>query len=119
MCLCLFHFLVAEPVEQVLPRQRTERDDQTGRVENVSITRILRFFGLEYTSYCRFLGVKTNKNFPSLSCSSSFPEIRYFQGEDVRTKLTDILFCYGRENEQLLYKQVGLRWFSTDPWLSC
>ncbi|KAI2652962.1 TBC1 domain family member 5 [Labeo rohita] len=25
--------------------------------------------------------------------------------EDVRTKLTDILFCYARENEQLLYKQ--------------
>uniref|UniRef100_H3DK54 TBC1 domain family member 5 n=1 Tax=Tetraodon nigroviridis TaxID=99883 RepID=H3DK54_TETNG len=35
----------------------------------------------------------------------TFPEIRYFQDEDVRTKLTDILFCYGRENEQLLYKQ--------------
>uniref|UniRef100_A0A3B3UZR0 TBC1 domain family member 5 n=1 Tax=Poecilia latipinna TaxID=48699 RepID=A0A3B3UZR0_9TELE len=35
----------------------------------------------------------------------TFPEISYFQNEDVRTKLTDILFCYGRENEQLLYKQ--------------
>ncbi|XP_068603244.1 TBC1 domain family member 5 [Brachionichthys hirsutus] len=35
----------------------------------------------------------------------TFPEIRYFQGDDVRTKLTDILFCYARENEQLLYKQ--------------
>uniref|UniRef100_A0A3Q3RX89 TBC1 domain family member 5 n=1 Tax=Mastacembelus armatus TaxID=205130 RepID=A0A3Q3RX89_9TELE len=34
-----------------------------------------------------------------------FPEIRYFQDEEVRTKLTDILFCYARENEQLLYKQ--------------
>ncbi|MEQ2167358.1 hypothetical protein GOODEAATRI_003339 [Goodea atripinnis] len=34
-----------------------------------------------------------------------FPEIRYFQNEDVRTKLTDILFCYARENEHLLYKQ--------------
>ncbi len=32
--------------------------------------------------------------------------MRYFQEEDVRTKLTDILFCYARENEQLLYKQV-------------
>ncbi len=30
----------------------------------------------------------------------------YFQEDDVRTKLTDILFCYARENEQLLYKQV-------------
>ncbi|XP_008419896.1 TBC1 domain family member 5 isoform X2 [Poecilia reticulata] len=36
----------------------------------------------------------------------TFPEICYFQNEDVRTKLTDILFCYGRENEQLLYKQL-------------
>ncbi|KAM6959022.1 TBC1 domain family member 5 isoform 2-T2 [Aplochiton taeniatus] len=35
----------------------------------------------------------------------TFPEMCYFQGEDVRTKLTDILFCYARENEQLLYKQ--------------
>ncbi|XP_015229676.1 PREDICTED: TBC1 domain family member 5 [Cyprinodon variegatus] len=35
----------------------------------------------------------------------TFPEICYFQNEDVRTKLTDILFCYARENEQLLYKQ--------------
>ncbi|XP_046875857.1 TBC1 domain family member 5 isoform X1 [Hypomesus transpacificus] len=35
----------------------------------------------------------------------TFPEINYFHGEDVRTKLTDILFCYARENEQLLYKQ--------------
>ncbi|XP_029022954.1 TBC1 domain family member 5 isoform X2 [Betta splendens] len=35
----------------------------------------------------------------------TFPEIHYFQDDDVRTKLTDILFCYARENEQLLYKQ--------------
>uniref|UniRef100_A0A8C7CVD8 TBC1 domain family member 5 n=1 Tax=Oncorhynchus kisutch TaxID=8019 RepID=A0A8C7CVD8_ONCKI len=35
----------------------------------------------------------------------TFPDMRYFQEEDVRTKLTDILFCYARENEQLLYKQ--------------
>ncbi|XP_048848436.1 TBC1 domain family member 5 [Brienomyrus brachyistius] len=35
----------------------------------------------------------------------TFPEMQYFQQEDVRTKLTDILFCYARENEQLLYKQ--------------
>ncbi|KAG7325691.1 hypothetical protein KOW79_010616 [Hemibagrus wyckioides] len=35
----------------------------------------------------------------------TFPEMRYFQEEGVRTKLTDILFCYARENEQLLYKQ--------------
>ncbi|KAI5629764.1 TBC1 domain family member 5 isoform X1, partial [Silurus asotus] len=35
----------------------------------------------------------------------TFPEMRFFQEEDIRTKLTDILFCYARENEQLLYKQ--------------
>uniref|UniRef100_A0A672SNX5 TBC1 domain family member 5 n=1 Tax=Sinocyclocheilus grahami TaxID=75366 RepID=A0A672SNX5_SINGR len=35
----------------------------------------------------------------------TFPEMLYFQEEDVRTKLTDILFCYARENERLLYKQ--------------
>uniref|UniRef100_A0A673HY47 TBC1 domain family member 5 n=1 Tax=Sinocyclocheilus rhinocerous TaxID=307959 RepID=A0A673HY47_9TELE len=35
----------------------------------------------------------------------TFPEMLFFQEEDVRTKLTDILFCYARENEQLLYKQ--------------
>ncbi|KAJ8267328.1 hypothetical protein COCON_G00125000 [Conger conger] len=38
----------------------------------------------------------------------TFPEMQYFQQEDVRAKLTDILFCYARENEQLLYKQVHL-----------
>lgn len=50
-----------------------------------------------------------NDEQPFLSFFSSrtrFPEIRYFQDDDVRTKLTDILFCYARENEQLLYKQV-------------
>lgn len=30
-----------ESVEQVLPRQRAEGDDQTGRVENVSVTSTL------------------------------------------------------------------------------
>ncbi|XP_062867758.1 TBC1 domain family member 5 isoform X2 [Trichomycterus rosablanca] len=35
----------------------------------------------------------------------TFPEMHYFQEDDVRTKLTDILFCYARENEQLLYRQ--------------
>ncbi|XP_075443021.1 TBC1 domain family member 5 isoform X2 [Ascaphus truei] len=35
----------------------------------------------------------------------TFPEMQFFQQEDVRDILTDILFCYARENEQLLYKQ--------------
>ncbi|NXN84072.1 TBCD5 protein, partial [Bombycilla garrulus] len=35
----------------------------------------------------------------------TFPEMHYFQQENVRKILTDVLFCYARENEQLLYKQ--------------
>ncbi|KGL78820.1 TBC1 domain family member 5, partial [Tinamus guttatus] len=35
----------------------------------------------------------------------TFPEMQYFQQETVRKILTDVLFCYARENEQLLYKQ--------------
>ncbi|KFO57844.1 TBC1 domain family member 5 [Corvus brachyrhynchos] len=35
----------------------------------------------------------------------TFPEMQYFQQENVRKILTDVLFCYARENEQLLYKQ--------------
>ncbi|XP_069504994.1 TBC1 domain family member 5 isoform X2 [Ambystoma mexicanum] len=35
----------------------------------------------------------------------TFPEMQYFQQEDVRKILTDVLFCFARENEQLLYKQ--------------
>ncbi|XP_077124985.1 TBC1 domain family member 5 [Ranitomeya variabilis] len=35
----------------------------------------------------------------------TFPEMQFFQQEDVRTILTDVLFCYARENEHLLYKQ--------------
>ncbi|XP_075778215.1 TBC1 domain family member 5 isoform X1 [Pelodiscus sinensis] len=35
----------------------------------------------------------------------TFPEMQYFQQESVRKILTDVLFCYARENEQLLYKQ--------------
>ncbi|KAM8966450.1 TBC1 domain family member 5 [Pelodytes ibericus] len=35
----------------------------------------------------------------------TFPEMQFFQQENVRKLLTDILFCYARENEHLLYKQ--------------
>ncbi|KAM5157009.1 TBC1 domain family member 5 isoform 1-T2 [Mantella aurantiaca] len=35
----------------------------------------------------------------------TFPEMQFFQQENVRNILTDILFCYARENEHLLYKQ--------------
>ncbi|XP_061283888.1 TBC1 domain family member 5 isoform X3 [Bos javanicus] len=37
--------------------------------------------------------------------SYRFPEMQFFQQESVRKILTDVLFCYARENEQLLYKQ--------------
>lgn len=62
--------------------------------------------------YCFFCG-RREKDLSVLFLLSSFPEIRYFQDEDVRTKLTDILFCYARENEQLLYKQVRVRCLNT------
>lgn len=108
MCVfATFPRLMAEPVEQVLPRQRTEGDDQTGCVENVSTTSILfLYFRIYFILWIIWGRPDWELYFPIFS---SFPEIRYFQDEDVRTKLTDILFCYGRENEQLLYKQVGLR----------
>lgn len=35
----------------------------------------------------------------------TFPEMQFFQQENVRKILTDVLFCYARENEHLLYKQ--------------
>lgn len=35
----------------------------------------------------------------------TFPEMQFFQQEGVRRILTDVLFCFARENEQLLYKQ--------------
>ncbi|XP_053570189.1 TBC1 domain family member 5 [Bombina bombina] len=35
----------------------------------------------------------------------TFPEMQFFQQDDVRKILTDVLFCYARENEHLLYKQ--------------
>uniref|UniRef100_A0A3P8VTX6 TBC1 domain family member 5 n=1 Tax=Cynoglossus semilaevis TaxID=244447 RepID=A0A3P8VTX6_CYNSE len=53
----------------------------------------------------KFFQDKELKSMVKQDVLRTFPEIRYFQDEDVRTKLTDILFCYARENEQLLYKQ--------------
>ncbi|XP_033981242.1 TBC1 domain family member 5 isoform X1 [Trematomus bernacchii] len=53
----------------------------------------------------RFFQDKDLKGMIKQDVLRTFPEIRYFQNGDVRTMLTDILFCYARENEQLLYKQ--------------
>ncbi|XP_034400681.1 TBC1 domain family member 5 isoform X2 [Cyclopterus lumpus] len=53
----------------------------------------------------RFFQDKDLKGMIKQDVLRTFPEIRYFQDDDVRTKLTDILFCFARENEQLLYKQ--------------
>ncbi|KAK1880313.1 TBC1 domain family member 5, partial [Dissostichus eleginoides] len=53
----------------------------------------------------RFFQDKELKGMIKQDVLRTFPEIRYFQNGDVRTMLTDILFCYARENEQLLYKQ--------------
>lgn len=52
-------------------------------------------------------------SFNTVLSFSRFPEMQFFQQENVRKILTDVLFCYARENEQLLYKQVmkiSYRW---------
>ncbi|XP_049606954.1 TBC1 domain family member 5 isoform X6 [Syngnathus scovelli] len=59
----------------------------------------------EESPWNKFFQDKELKGMIKQDVLRTFPEIRYFQDEDVRTKLTDILFCYARENEQLLYKQ--------------
>lgn len=61
-----------------------------------------------HSGYLSILGSQHEANLCFFSICIRFPEIHYFQDDDVRTKLTDILFCYARENEQLLYKQVKL-----------
>ncbi|XP_008584502.1 PREDICTED: TBC1 domain family member 5-like [Galeopterus variegatus] len=48
---------------------------------------------------------RVNKETSRMCDSSKFPEMQFFQQENVRKILTDVLFCYARENEQLLYKQ--------------
>ncbi|XP_070535414.1 TBC1 domain family member 5-like isoform X2 [Ptychodera flava] len=35
----------------------------------------------------------------------TFPEIEFFQTEDIRTMMVNILFCYARINEDISYKQ--------------
>ncbi|KAF0024694.1 hypothetical protein F2P81_023496 [Scophthalmus maximus] len=60
---------------------------------------------VEQSLWNKFFQDKELKGMVKQDVFRTFPEIRYFQDEDVRTKLTDILFCYARENEQLLYKQ--------------
>ncbi|XP_071943506.1 TBC1 domain family member 5-like isoform X2 [Antedon mediterranea] len=35
----------------------------------------------------------------------TFPEIQFFQSEDVRTMMIDMLFCYAREHQSISYKQ--------------
>nr|XP_006823900.1 PREDICTED: TBC1 domain family member 5-like isoform X1 [Saccoglossus kowalevskii]XP_006823901.1 PREDICTED: TBC1 domain family member 5-like isoform X2 [Saccoglossus kowalevskii] len=35
----------------------------------------------------------------------TFPEIQFFQTQEVRDMMVNILFCYARENEELSYKQ--------------
>ncbi|GAB5576872.1 TBC1 domain family member 5 isoform X1 [Prionailurus iriomotensis] len=55
-----------------------------------------------------FLNIKEGKNrFSGIreTILLKFPEMQFFQQENVRKILTDVLFCYARENEQLLYKQ--------------
>ncbi|XP_033099623.1 TBC1 domain family member 5-like isoform X2 [Anneissia japonica] len=35
----------------------------------------------------------------------TFPEIQFFQSEDVRSMMIDMLFCYAREHQSICYKQ--------------
>nr|XP_023417558.1 LOW QUALITY PROTEIN: TBC1 domain family member 5 [Cavia porcellus] len=44
----------------------------------------------------------------------TFPEMQFFQQDNVRKILTDVLFCYARENEQLLYKQLLVLLFQSE-----
>ncbi|XP_039204780.1 TBC1 domain family member 5 isoform X1 [Crotalus tigris] len=53
----------------------------------------------------RFFQDKELRGMIEQDVKRTFPEMQYFQEENVRKILTDILFCYARENEQLLYKQ--------------
>ena len=36
----------------------------------------------------------------------SFPEIQFYHSEEVRELMTNILFCYCRDNTDLSYRQV-------------
>uniref|UniRef100_A0ACB8FUZ2 TBC1 domain, member 5 n=1 Tax=Sphaerodactylus townsendi TaxID=933632 RepID=A0ACB8FUZ2_9SAUR len=53
----------------------------------------------------RFFQDKELRGMIEQDVTRTFPEMQYFQQENVRKILTDVLFCYARENEQLLYKQ--------------
>ncbi|XP_066484640.1 TBC1 domain family member 5 isoform X2 [Tiliqua scincoides] len=53
----------------------------------------------------RFFQDKELRGMIEQDVTRTFPEMQYFQEENVRKILTDVLFCYARENEQLLYKQ--------------
>ena len=43
----------------------------------------------------------------------SFPELEFFQSDDFRTQMLDILFCYSKNNNKLSYKQVCLFRYSS------
>ncbi|XP_058146753.1 TBC1 domain family member 5 [Dasypus novemcinctus] len=53
----------------------------------------------------RFFQDKELRSMIEQDVKRTFPEMQFFQQENVRKILTDVLFCYARENEQLLYKQ--------------
>ncbi|XP_034517921.1 TBC1 domain family member 5 isoform X6 [Ailuropoda melanoleuca] len=59
----------------------------------------------EISLWNKFFQDKELRSMIEQDVKRTFPEMQFFQQENVRKILTDVLFCYARENEQLLYKQ--------------
>ncbi|XP_078451148.1 LOW QUALITY PROTEIN: TBC1 domain family member 5 [Lampetra fluviatilis] len=59
----------------------------------------------EESPWNRFFQDKELRAVIEQDVTRTFPEIQYFQEERVQELLTDILFCFARENEHLLYRQ--------------
>ncbi|XP_077993105.1 TBC1 domain family member 5-like isoform X2 [Glandiceps talaboti] len=59
----------------------------------------------EESPWNRFFQDNELRNLVSQDVRRTFPEIEFFQTEDIRTMMVNILFCYAREHEELNYKQ--------------
>uniref|UniRef100_A0A8D0C7J7 TBC1 domain family member 5 n=1 Tax=Salvator merianae TaxID=96440 RepID=A0A8D0C7J7_SALMN len=83
----------------VLPSDRSEWISKTIKLRT-SYSKIK-----EISLWNKFFQDKELRGMIEQDVTRTFPEMQYFQEENVRKILTDVLFCYARENEQLLYKQ--------------
>ncbi|XP_047240019.1 TBC1 domain family member 5 isoform X2 [Girardinichthys multiradiatus] len=116
VCWKLYLEVLPEDKEQWIKRTKEHRA-QYEKIKEMHITNPRKAAGQqdlvvnnplsqdEGSLWNKFFQDKELKGMVKQDVFRTFPEIRYFQNEDVRTKLTDILFCYARENEHLLYKQ--------------